>query len=156
MSIRYNILHYSKIIGLILLVILIKLSFKKKNNEEFYPNGQKISSGIFIDGKAESAWTWWYQNGNKMTEGIFINGKRNGTWSTWYKNSQKKSQALYIDDKLNGSYTSWHENGEVKYKGKYKDDKLDSIQFYYDTLGRLIGKKQFKAGILLDKPYEFQ
>lgn len=144
-------MHYAKLIGLLLVVVMIWLTTNRPGDRPRYPNGQPRSSGSFVDGKAEGTWTWWYQNGEKMMEGVFVNGNRNGTWITWYDNGTKKSQAMYKDDKLEGSFTSWYRNGKINHQGNYEADKLEGLQHYYDTAGILLEEKIFNEGKIVSE-----
>ena len=146
-----NILHFAKVIGLLLIVAMIWLTANRPSAPARYSNDQPKATGNFAEGGAEGTWTWWYPNGKKMSEGVFVKGKRNGIWHTWYGHGQKKSEATYKDDKLNGPYTTWHENGKIKSLRHYKDDLLDGAQQYYDTAGILIMEKFYIGGEVATK-----
>lgn len=152
MNFGRNILHYLKIAGFVLVVVMIRVSFRDAAAPGTWPNGQPRSSGQFHNGKAHGTWTWWYANGNRMTEGTFSEGKRNGTWTTWYENGTKKSETLYRDDELNGTYTTWYASGIPRQIGFYKADKPDGIQLSYDSTGRLAKRELFSEGIAVQQP----
>lgn len=142
-----NILHYLKIAGFVLAIVMIRLNFREAGTPDTWPNGQPKSSGQFNNGRAQGTWTWWYANGNRMAEGNFIDGKRNGTWTTWHENGAKKSEGAYLNDKLDGAYTTWYSSGAPRQIGSFKADKPDGIQLYYDSTGRLVNRVLFSEGI---------
>jgi len=50
---------------------------------EFYPNGQVIQTGYFLNGKNHGIWTSYNQDGTKKAEGTFENGKKTDAWFFW-------------------------------------------------------------------------
>ena len=147
MRVSRNILHYTKVIGLLVVVATIWLTANRTSDPPRFASGKPKTTETYVNGRAEGTWIWWFENGKKMTEGNFGAGRRNGIWQTWYENGSKKSESMYIDDKLNGQYIEWHKNGKIKHSGSFKDDKREGLHQFYDTSGLLLGKRFFVNGI---------
>ena len=50
---------------------------------EFYPNGQVLQTGYFLNGKNHGIWSSYNQDGTKKAEGAFENGKKTDAWFFW-------------------------------------------------------------------------
>jgi len=122
----------------------------------WYPNGQKASTGEFIDGEETGAWTTWHPNGQVSSQGDYVSrsagwgnqGSRSGNkvsvWTTWHDNGVKASEEVYGDEIIEGyvshegTWTTWYENGERQtekvYAGEYS-------HFERETAWRENGRK---------------
>jgi antitoxin component YwqK of YwqJK toxin-antitoxin module len=143
---RQNLLHYSKVLIVLLVISYIQIMYVGKTEVPRYENGQPKSYGAYKDGLPEGKWTWWFADGKKMSEGYFSQGKRNGEWTTWFATGRKKSWGKYKDDKLEGSYRKWYGNGVIEFEGSYVMDKLDGEQKYYDAKGNLSKVAHYSNG----------
>jgi antitoxin component YwqK of YwqJK toxin-antitoxin module len=54
-----------------------------------------------------------FPNGQKKTEAIYVDGKLNGLKTIWFESGQKQSELNYKEGKLNGLLTAWFENGKT-------------------------------------------
>lgn len=145
---KQNLLHYSKILIVLLVVGYVQIVYVDSSEVPLYENGQPKSYGTYENGLPEGKWTWWFEDGEKMSEGFFNNGKRNGKWTTWFAGGQEKSRGMYKDDKLEGIFHKWHSNGIIAFEGRYVADKLDGTQKYYDKAGKLKKTEQYSMGVL--------
>lgn len=81
--------------------------------------------------------SFFQTNGNKLSEGVYIDGKRDGEWKYYAVNGYLSSTENYKDGVLEGKYTSYHPSGKVKSEYTYKEDKLDGLYKYYYINGTL-------------------
>ena len=53
-----------------------------------------------------------YESGQKLSEGLWMNGKKEGVWTEWYENGQIKSQESYKENVWHGKHNYWYESGQ--------------------------------------------
>ena len=134
----------------------------RKNNQDFYKNGQK-----------NGQWTKWYANGQKYLEGYYKMGEKRGFWTEWAENGQKKKKTNYKDGNLvdewifvyeyykngkqkiegtlknkkeDGLWTYWHENGQKQKEGKYNKGKEDGLWTSWHKNGQKQSEKIYSDG----------
>jgi hypothetical protein len=61
--------------------------------EQWWDNGQRRSSGAFVNDQPHGTWTFWNVAGEKTMEGQYDHGRRVGTWTT----TNGDSGAVQID-----------------------------------------------------------
>jgi antitoxin component YwqK of YwqJK toxin-antitoxin module len=85
-----------------------------------------------------------YPDGQVRIEGVIKNGERNGQWTAYYPDGTKQSEDFFEDGKKNGKTATFYKNGKVRYIGYFKWDKPDGDWAFYDTLGNVATKKEYK------------
>jgi antitoxin component YwqK of YwqJK toxin-antitoxin module len=63
--------------------------------EEYFPNGQLMFKGNFVDGKQHGYLERYYTNGQLCYKGNYVNGERHGYWA-WYHNSGQLELIIYF------------------------------------------------------------
>ena len=77
----------------------------------FYPSGEKLAQGRYVDNRAEGPWKLFHPSGNLAAEGSFDGGDRAGRWHFYYDTAAKTPIAI-------GSFTN---NGWVTGTWKHFD-----------------------------------
>ena len=114
---------------------------------KYYPNGNILYEGDFINGKFEGNGKYYYDNGDYYI-GKYKNGLRNGKGIKYYKNGKILFNGEYINGKAegngkcfwedgeycichwkngirNGRGIEYYSNGNIKYDGEYANDKYE-------------------------------
>jgi hypothetical protein len=113
-------------------------SMKKKNPLLIMPPDSTYT-GDYVDK---------YPSGITKFKGFFRFGQRHGQWLSFYPDGALWSEMHYDKGLKQGPNVTYYENKKMRYSGWYKNDQQDSLWLYYDTLGKLAKKAQFKNGRL--------
>lgn len=85
-----------------------------------------------------------YPEGQIKIEGEIKNGTRYGQWKSYYPNGTKQSEDYFEDGKKNGKTATFYKNGRIRYIGYFTWDKMSGNWEFYDTLGNVASKKEYK------------
>ena len=60
---------------------------------EYFDNGKRKNTGLYVDGLEHGKWYYWYKSGKKEKIGVYQNGKKDGLWKGYklwdlYKEAQ--------------------------------------------------------------------
>ena len=139
---------------------------------KYYPNGNLLYEGNFVNGKFDGIGKYYYDDGDTFL-GEYKQGLRDGKGTLYYKNGKIRYEGDYINDKKqgkgkyiweNGDYyigdfendlfhgkgKHYYANGQLRYDGQYIHDKRDGIgKYIYKNKEYYIGgwKRGFKHGI---------
>ncbi|HZZ26383.1 MAG TPA: toxin-antitoxin system YwqK family antitoxin [Pirellulales bacterium] len=147
---------------------------------EYYPNGQKLLEGNYIDGKKDGAWHMWWDNGQeakvenyvagqldgqwtvytpqglKDSDVSFKAGKRDGRWVTYAADGkQLKEQTDYHEGKPDGASVAWNADGKKISEVHFAHGQLDGVQQQWFPNGQLQVQKEFKGGKLNGKAIQW-
>lgn len=61
----------------------------------YYPGGEKLFEGNFVNGTPHGKFTYWHRNGKKSGELNFVNGMADGVWQLWEDNGNLISSFSY-------------------------------------------------------------
>lgn len=114
----------------------------KKTNPLLIVPPDSMYTGTYIDK---------YPSGITKFTGFFRFGKRHGQWLSFYENGLAWSEMHYDKGLRHGPNITYFENGKVRYSGFYKNDLRDSIWTYYDSLGKVAEKLQFRNDKLVKR-----
>lgn len=62
----------------------------------WHENGNKHKEGNYVDGFAQSIWTYWHHTGNKSSEGNYSDGFKHGKWTFWHENGDEKCKNDFV------------------------------------------------------------
>ena len=85
-----------------------------------------------------------YPGGQKRIEGEIKNGTRFGQWRAYYPDGTTQSEDYFEDGKKNGKTATFYKNGKVRYIGYFTWDKPSGMWEFFDTLGVVVNKKEYK------------
>ncbi|GEM_PF-722425 len=121
----------------------------------FYPNGQVMTSGSYVNDRKQGPWVSFHPNGylkdstfynNGSVSGVFMRWHANGAYAdsinynkgkffkgSWFDNGNPSSFGYCQgnEDSLVGQWTFFHPNGQIAAKEEY------------DALGKLLAAKYF-------------
>lgn len=123
---------------------------------EVYKNDTLVSSGWFTkEGSKDSLWQTFYPNGNLLSKGNYVNGKKEGVWTYYFPNQKIEQKGRYKDDLPTSEWVWYYPNGQIRriehfFKGKYDGEILD-----YDSLGALIQKQTYAYNSIEGDYYYF-
>lgn len=146
-------------------------------NTSYYPDGRKMSEGLYLNEKREGEWKYYnqdtiliseehyenglavgvwknyYQNGALLEEITYKNGVKDGPWKQYYYDGPVKLSAKNINGKLEGLATFYHPNGRVMISGPYKNHRKDGVWMYMDNKGVAEKKEVWADGFLMAEEY---
>ena len=99
--------------------------FSIKNGKEngkvsfYYPEGEPMEVGFFVDGERDGKWVKWSENGTKISEAAYKNGKKDGSWIIWDEAGNKLFEMNYSIGKKVGTWKSWNKEGELINEKEY-------------------------------------
>lgn len=136
----------------------------------FYPSGQVMAVGKYVDQKKDSIWDYYnelgihlstesYENGKphgkwktynykgKVIEIInYENGEKEGEWKQFFDNGKKKLKATYRAGKLEGAFWMYYSNGRFSVVGRYKNSFATGLWTYYNSRGEVEKKVTYEEG----------
>lgn len=150
-------------VALYILFAVFGFTMRSSSNGEkinYYPSGQKQSSGLLEDGKQSGQWAFWWESGKPMSKGSFVNGKmdntwefyseegilyrrssyksgvEHGPWSDLYENEKPSSKGNFVNGRKDGEWTFYYEDGTVSQRGNYNLDRAHGDWEYYFANGK--------------------
>ena len=87
--------------------------------EEFYPNGQLRSMGLYKLNKPVGTWEYYYENGLVRMKGEIQNFKNQGRWEYFHENGEKYMEGLLVNGTKEGDWNIYFDKGKIKSKGKF-------------------------------------
>ncbi len=139
--------------------------------ERFYPNGQKMYEGYFINDKPVGKLTRYHENGkiraiqnflsndsvqvelfagdgSPVAKGLYIGNKKEGVWEYFAKTSKLLMIEHYKGGLKQGQALVFADNGEIIDKMNYKNDLLEGERIQYYPSGYMLAKYHYKEGKL--------
>jgi antitoxin component YwqK of YwqJK toxin-antitoxin module len=148
---------------------------KQSYSTMYFPEGSKLSEGLFINQKREGLWKtydgydaviseceykngqkWglskrYYQNGNILEVANYINGWMDGQYAQYFPDNVPKIKGTYVNTKRNGIWVFYHGNGIVYTTGKYVDGLRQGDWVTNDENGKIIVRETFKNGNVISR-----
>lgn len=159
--------------GKIKAIILHQDSGRVSYTTNYYPNGNIMARGKYVDQKKDSTWLYYseldatlaseefyvhgskegvwkvyYPEGNLAEEINYRGNLRNGPWTLYFTDGKIKLKATYADDKLEGTYLIYHLNGNVEVSGAFLHDNKHGTWVYLSDLGELEKREEYVNGKL--------
>ena len=122
---------------------------KKKDGkyEEWYPNGQKLQDGEYVDDVRQGPWKLWHENGKPCKTENYLNGKLEGTWKTFSDRGLLEMVVSYQDGVRNGRWITYGSDGKTPTRQEeYKAGAIDGEWIYYFPDGKVFRIEHFKQG----------
>lgn len=133
-----------------------------ENIEYINEKGQRVTKGLYKNGKRVKKWKIYYDKNFTETQNFdsilyyrIINfdehGSPEGKVVDYYLNGQKQWEGYLIStnpDKLKGENIFYYENGHVHWKGNYQDDKLHGKYIEYFPDGQIKQQGAYAKGEL--------
>jgi antitoxin component YwqK of YwqJK toxin-antitoxin module len=103
---------------------------------------------IDASGKKQGYWKKKDDKGNLVYEGEFKDNKPVGIFKNYYPGDTAKRAVTYFKNGGDIAYTKMYHQltGKLMAQGKYIKEEKDSIWVFYDDLGVMISKDNYKAG----------
>ncbi len=115
--------------------------------EEWYPNGQKLQEGEFVDDVRQGPWKLWHANGKPCKTENYLNGKLEGTWKTFNDRGLLEMVVGYHDGDRHGRWISYGPDGKTPARQEeYKAGAIDGEWIYYFADGKPARIEHFKNG----------
>ncbi|MFP2901565.1 toxin-antitoxin system YwqK family antitoxin [Corallococcus sp. 4LFB] len=90
---------------------------------DFWPNGQKQSEGLYLNGFRSGHWTYWDANGVKTGETEFVAGDYHGERVQYFANGKPKMIEQYRNGIRNGTVQEMSEDGKVVRESHFEKGK---------------------------------
>lgn len=132
-------MKYSFYIGLLLLLV----SCSSSENEEVAPTKAAIqieqpANGTSVNDKGEKKEELQYfPNGQIRIFGKYEKGKRTGLWSAFFEDGKKNSETEYVDGEKHGKSLVWYSHGELFYQGYYENNEKVGVWKFYTREGKM-------------------
>ena len=142
-------------------------------SEVYYPGGQLMAKGNFIDQKKDSTWLYfekegwmslresyeegkrkgpsisYYPSGAVAVEQFFNDDMENGAFVQYYSNGNKEAEGLYLSGNYNGNYTYYYESGKKMHSGEFINGKRNGMWIFYNENGSIRSIVHYKNGTTL-------
>lgn len=139
--------------------------------KNYFPNGNLMALGAYVDTLRDSTWTFYSYEGNKIAIEYYIAGKKYGNFKKYHANGQLLEEryfennvengplkeyydtgilareAKYVHGSLEGDAAFYHKNGEVSFEGKYFKDTKHGIWKTYNEKGELTDERLYTKGV---------
>ena len=100
------------------------------------------------DGNRDGPWQGYYETGELRYEGVFKEGKETGVFKYYYKSGNLEKELLYIEDGVRAKVKMYYSNKNIKTLGEYCLKNRCGTWEYFDDLGNIIIRENYKNGIL--------
>ena len=124
-------MHTPEYLAIILVSIVISCS-PKENIVEYWENGHPK---VIIETRYEGPYyKGFYPNGNIVEEGLWVDSIKEQIWMTYYKSGALKSKINYREGRKFGRCEYFHDNGQLHSKGHYNEfeEKEGQWVYYFD------------------------
>ncbi len=125
-------------------VLLANCSTKNDSIDENSDSTIVVKEQVKKDTIADGPYAEKYPSGQVRIEGEIKNGARFGQWRAYYPDGTTQSEDYFEDGKKNGKTASFYKNGRLRYIGYFTWDKMSGMWEFYDTLGNVSTKKEYK------------
>jgi len=140
--------------------------------EEFYPTGQRLVRGQFVEGKREGTWSYWHPTGRKAKEGAYRASQLNGDWEYYRKDGTLLRIERYAAQRPHGAWehyatdgktllrrekhaegiphgrwTSWYPSGQKRQETHFVGGELHGRARTWHENGQLATEVHFREGI---------
>ncbi|MDB4598118.1 hypothetical protein OAI40_02765 [Candidatus Pseudothioglobus singularis] len=126
----------------------MKIDTKNEIETHRYASGQKLSEGLWMNGKKEGVWTEWYENGQIKSQESYKENVWHGKHNYWYESGQKLKESIDINGLYEGLWVTWHENGQKWEQGNYRKEKKEGLWTKWDENGQITSQENYKDGKL--------
>lgn len=118
----------------------------------FHPDGEKKTTGAYINDLPDGPWIWWHANGKEEKKGKYVRGKQTGSWTTWYDSGARHEEGDYLQGRRQGTWTVWFESGRKQSSGIYHVGMKSAEWVYYkdDEENTEERREKFENGKLID------
>lgn len=112
----------------------------------YYPNGEKVKQGIYVEGKKQGAWIRKDVFGSKESL-TFRDGFLRGSQFEWYESGFDSS---WFDGEGNGNLWGFHKNKALRVHGTFVNDTAKHGEWkYFDSTGKNVAFELYDSGKLL-------
>lgn len=117
-------------------------------NAFIYDQDIKLSEGIIDNyGIYKGPWKVFYRTGEIKEEGEYSDGVKEGEWKYYYINGKLEQTGRYVKGKIHSKWTWYYPNGRKHREETYRYGKEDGLVIEYDSLGNVITKGEYVAGL---------
>lgn len=117
-------------------------------NSFIYDQDVLLSEGIIDNyGTYIGPWKIYYPTGELKEEGEYVNGVKEGEWRYYYKNGSLEQKGKYVKSKIHGTWVWFYENNKKHREESYRFGKEEGITTEYDSVGNIITKGEYLAGL---------
>lgn len=100
--------------GVPILRVTWKAGIRNGSFEQFHPNGQMATEGVYLTGRKEGLWNSWFSNGQKKSQGTFVCDRETGEWRTWHTNGILASRGVFEAGQRVGEWQNFTASGELE------------------------------------------
>ncbi|MEI7501134.1 MAG: toxin-antitoxin system YwqK family antitoxin [Bacteroidota bacterium] len=137
----------------------------------YFPNGQKMAAGNYLNEKKDSTWLFFSEsNGSLVSEEQYCSGLidgvskvfnpegglsevhyykkgvRDGLWEQYYLDGKIKLRATYKAGEKHGLFQTFYNSGQLMFEGGYKFGHQDGTWIYYNEDGSISKKEIYEIG----------
>jgi antitoxin component YwqK of YwqJK toxin-antitoxin module len=143
----------------------------------YYPEGQLMASGKFLDQKKDSIWTYYdedgwislqenykqglrdgesisyYPDGDIAVKKVFLKDVENGPFIQFFGNGNTEAEGSYLGGNFSGKNIYYYESGKKLHEGEYVNGKRNGMWYFYNENGAIRQIIQYKNGVIVkDEP----
>jgi len=100
------------------------------------------------NGDRHGLWQGYYESGKLRYEGVFRDGKEIGVFKYYFESGNLEKELLYIEDGVRAKVRMYYSNKNIKILGEYCFKKRCGTWDYFDDLGNMIFRENYKDGVL--------
>jgi len=122
-------------------------SGKKASTVTYFPNGNKMAAGNYVNEKKDSTWRFFSEsNGTLVSQDNYTAGVINGLSKIFYPDSTLSEQYYYKNGLKDGLWEQYYLDGKLKLRGAFKaGDKQGVFKTYYPD-GKLMIDGRYEQG----------
>ncbi|MCP4310081.1 MAG: hypothetical protein GY790_02360 [Bacteroidetes bacterium] len=98
---------------------------------DYYPTGEKRSTGNYLDNRKSGSWTYYFINGGIEQKGRFQRGRFQGLWTWYYPNGNTWREESYFNGREDGLFIEYDRYGNILAKGDYISGERDGEWVYH-------------------------
>ena len=133
-------------------LVIATRDFSKGNNSCYVTiydrKNNKVSEGLLVNKEYEGEWKYYHKESKiVMTSENYKKGKLNGIKKIFYDDGSLAEVLNYVNGKREGNYKRYGVNEKILEDLNYKNDELHGEAIFYDGLGNIVSKGQYKNGL---------
>jgi len=120
---------------------------KKSETVSYFPNGKKMASGSYLEGKKDGAWKFFREtDGTLVSEETYVAGEVNGLSKVYYSEGRLAEQHYYRKGKKDGLWEQYFIDGRLKLRGAFRAGEQQGEMMLYYNSGRPMIEGSYSGG----------
>ena len=130
---------------------MIGTTIKQGPSIEWYPNGQKRSTGDYAADKRAGDWIHWYESGVIEKQGPYINNVADGHWIEFHPSGMQSAEGDRANGREKGLWVYWSDGDNIRTEGHWVSGQKDGEWTDFSPEGKPLRQRVYRLGRLINQ-----